>query len=177
MPMLGAHDRKAAKPGGLLMLLDSSFGCALTVVMPMVMPPMIAVCISGVSYGIDHDDGGHDGTNHDGGDTSPFAWLGVGAAIVPPAITVAALRPRSVFLIEPSILTFFHRAALHRTALIKIKPPARLQGNRARHQRDPEGLGETADVSAPALLSELVLPIRQLANAASGGVLIPRLLS
>ena len=43
-----------------------------------------------------------------------------------------------------------------------------LQGNRARNERDPEGLGETADVRAPALLSEFVLPIRQLENAASG---------
>ena len=49
-------------------------------------------------------------------------------------------------------------------------PPAQagLQGNRARNERDPEGLGETADVNAPALLSEFVLPIRQLENAASG---------
>jgi hypothetical protein len=36
-----------------------------------------------------------------------FAWLGVGAAMVPAAITVAALRARSVFLIKSSIITFF----------------------------------------------------------------------
>jgi hypothetical protein len=53
--------------------------------------------------------------------TAPFAWLGVGAAIVPAAMTVAALRASSVFLIESSMLSIIYMAARQRNALIKIK--------------------------------------------------------
>jgi|GEM_PF-3857504 hypothetical protein len=53
--------------------------------------------------------------------TNPLARLGVGLAIVPAAMTTAAIRARSVFLIESSMLTTIYMNARQRNALIKIK--------------------------------------------------------
>ena len=48
-------------------MLDSNFGYALTVVMPMMMPPMTLMGISRV-HGMGHDNGGEDGSDDNGSD-------------------------------------------------------------------------------------------------------------
>lgn len=53
--------------------------------------------------------------------TNPLARLGVGVAMVPAAMTAAAHRARSVFLIESSISMLFCSAVSQCGTLMKIK--------------------------------------------------------
>jgi hypothetical protein len=50
------------------------------VVVPVVVPPVMPISISGFSYGMDHNDGSDDSTNHDGSDHQPIGaarrWSG-----------------------------------------------------------------------------------------------------
>jgi len=51
----------------------------------------------------------------------PLAWFGVGVAIMPGAMAVAALSARSAFQIKPTILTIFYMGAPQCNTLMKIK--------------------------------------------------------
>jgi len=66
-PMHQAQMKKRPPTGRPLIVVDSNFGHALTVVMPMMMPPMTLMGISRV-HGMSHDNGGEDGSDDNSGD-------------------------------------------------------------------------------------------------------------